>query len=196
MENEQKTTQRPPKSAEVARLLAFKKQNNIKWEELSEKIGVPKRTITNYVYETGQLSGAVLRGMLVEYGVSTDWLLTGVGSMNISDRNYADIKDVTDAGKNYSVNDLHSSYDVLSTGKLERNNQLLPFLATLDLGNLQDYFYLTAASIEQSLVQAGDNPGTDYTRLDLYKLAQPFVLEKFKAGEIDVAIFDDGNSGS
>jgi hypothetical protein len=37
-----------------------------------------------------------------------------------------------------------------------------------------------AYNIEQALLNAGAIPGKDYTYLDLFQLAQPFVLEMFK----------------
>lgn len=49
--------------------------------------------------------------------------------------------------------------------------------------DLADEFYAIAYNIETSLLNAGAKPGQDYNRLDLYKLAQPFVLELFKGDE-------------
>ena len=181
----QKIARKEPKSAEVARLIEVKKKIKTTWDAISEKIDVPKRTITNYVYESGQLSGAVLRGMLVEYGVSTDWLLMGVGSMYIADTNKANANSKND--EDYANKTAESRSDYL----IDKNYPpLFPFLTTLDVNHIQDYFYLTAASIEQSLIQAGDRPGKDYTRMDLYRLAQPFVLEKFNGGELTVSVFE------
>ena len=53
-----------------------------------------------------------------------------------------------------------------------------------DPKTLQDFWSKTAAAIELSLLESGATPGTDFTYLDLYKLAQPIVLEQFKTGEI------------
>lgn len=61
--------------------------------------------------------------------------------------------------------------------------QLKPLIQTLEhisADNLSDEFYAIAHNIEESLILAGAEPNKDYTYLDLYKLAQPFVLEKFK----------------
>lgn len=58
--------------------------------------------------------------------------------------------------------------------------QLIRSYETIDQTTLEDFYMAIAQSIEKSLIQAGATPGTDYTFLDLYKLAQPFVLEKFK----------------
>lgn len=49
--------------------------------------------------------------------------------------------------------------------------------------DLADEFYAIAYNIETSLLNGGAVPGKDYTRLDLYQLAQPFVLELFKGNE-------------
>lgn len=196
MEIVQKTTLKRPKSAEVARLLTFKKQNGLTWDAFSEKIDVPKRTITNYVWDTGKLGGAVLRGMLVEYGVSTDWILTGKGSMYLEDKDDMKKPRLVPDLHGTAVNETDAGYVVNEKGNSsEYIAPLLPFLETVDPDSLQDCFYLTAASIEQSLMQSGAQPGIDYTRLDLYKLAQPFVLQKFKDDRIAIEIFDEGEVG-
>ena len=49
--------------------------------------------------------------------------------------------------------------------------------------DLSDEFYAIAYNIETSMLNAGAKPGVDYTHLDLYKLAQPFVLELFKSND-------------
>lgn len=49
--------------------------------------------------------------------------------------------------------------------------------------DLADEFYAIAYNIETSLLNGGAVPGQDYTCLDLYQLAQPFVLELFKGNE-------------
>lgn len=49
-----------------------------------------------------------------------------------------------------------------------------------DPNTLEDLLLIFAKNIENSLIQAGAVAGQDYNFLDLYKLAQPFVLEKFK----------------
>jgi hypothetical protein len=50
----------------------------------------------------------------------------------------------------------------------------------LDNRNIHDVFIIAARSIEQSLQACGARPGNDYTLLDLYQLAMPFALERFK----------------
>ncbi len=58
--------------------------------------------------------------------------------------------------------------------------QLIKSYDKLDANSLEDFYMIVAQSIETSLIQSGAVPGNDYTLLDLYKLAQPFVLERFK----------------
>ena len=47
-----------------------------------------------------------------------------------------------------------------------------------------DVFLVTACWIEESLMQGGAQPGKDYAILELYKLAQPFVLSRYQKGEL------------
>jgi hypothetical protein len=47
-----------------------------------------------------------------------------------------------------------------------------------------DAYLITACLIEESLIQGGAQPGKDYTIVDLYKLAQPFVLARYQKGEL------------
>jgi len=49
--------------------------------------------------------------------------------------------------------------------------------------NLSDEFLAIAHNIEMALQETGAQPEKDYTYLDLFKLAQPFVLELFKEKE-------------
>lgn len=57
---------------------------------------------------------------------------------------------------------------------------LIERLDTCASGDLSDEYLAMAYTIEQSLISAGAVPGEDYTILDLYKLAQPFILELFR----------------
>lgn len=52
-------------------------------------------------------------------------------------------------------------------------------------GDLGDELHAVSFSIEQGLINAGAKPGVDYTHLDLFKLAQPFVLQMFKKGSME-----------
>lgn len=69
------------------------------------------------------------------------------------------------------------------TDDLER---LVPHFEHLDNREIQDVFIIAARAIEQSLQACGARPGTDYTLLDLYKLALPFALERFKEAGTDL----------
>ncbi|WP_312374434.1 hypothetical protein [Stutzerimonas nitrititolerans] len=58
-----------------------------------------------------------------------------------------------------------------------------PLIQKLDVvarGALIDEYLAMAYNVEQSLIAAGAVPGKDYTYLDLYKLAQPLVIELFR----------------
>lgn len=66
---------------------------------------------------------------------------------------------------------------------------LVPRLEELDTRDIQDAFIAAARGIEQSLQACGAQPGTDYTLLDLYKLALPFALERFKEAGTDLKFF-------
>ncbi|KHL68895.1 hypothetical protein SF06_22310 [Pseudomonas flexibilis] len=59
-------------------------------------------------------------------------------------------------------------------------NALIQKLDVIDRGNLADEYLAMAYNVEQSLLLAGAVPGKDYTLLDLYKLAQPLVIELFR----------------
>ncbi len=54
--------------------------------------------------------------------------------------------------------------------------------------NLDDCFLVMAGTIEDSIISARAIPGKDYSILDLYKLAEPFVLHKFKQPSSTMAI--------
>lgn len=56
---------------------------------------------------------------------------------------------------------------------------LLPRPEVTDHSTLTDLFLCMAVNIEDSLLEAGAIPDKDYTRLDLYKLAQPFAVDVF-----------------
>lgn len=65
---------------------------------------------------------------------------------------------------------------------------LLPRYETTNPNTLDDLFLCVAATIEDSLMQSGAKPGIDYSILDLYKLAQPFVLSRYEAETDDIDI--------
>lgn len=53
-----------------------------------------------------------------------------------------------------------------------------------DLTGFEDFYYVMAWNIESSLLIAGAEPGKDYSILDLYQLAQPFVLKQFNEDRV------------
>jgi len=55
-----------------------------------------------------------------------------------------------------------------------------------DPKTLEDLWLVLARNAEDSLIKAGATPGKDYTMLDLYKLAQPFVLDLFSKPDNDI----------
>ena len=57
---------------------------------------------------------------------------------------------------------------------------LIQKLDVITRGALIDEYLAMAYNVEQSLIAAGGVPGKDYTLLDLYKLAQPLVIELFR----------------
>jgi hypothetical protein len=63
--------------------------------------------------------------------------------------------------------------------------KLIPMMDTMVSGKLGDEFLAIAHTIETSLMDSGAVPGQDYNILDLYKLAQPFVLDSYKKDELD-----------
>jgi hypothetical protein len=60
------------------------------------------------------------------------------------------------------------------------NTTLIPDFNHIADDDFTDFFSIIAKNIEDSLIQSGAKPSKDYTILDLYNLAQPFALTKFK----------------
>ncbi|SMF94402.1 hypothetical protein SAMN02949497_1717 [Methylomagnum ishizawai] len=61
---------------------------------------------------------------------------------------------------------------------------LIPPFESTDETTFHDTLLLFARNIEDALIDAGAVPGEDYTRLDLFRLAQPYVLERWQSGEL------------
>jgi hypothetical protein len=59
--------------------------------------------------------------------------------------------------------------------------------------DLSKTFTVIAKNIEDSLVKSGAEAGIDYTYLDLYKLAAPFILVMFQDKDADEIGFDAEN---
>lgn len=51
----------------------------------------------------------------------------------------------------------------------------------VSLGSISNELYVMAYNIEQTLLDAGAMPERDYTYLDVMRLAQPLLLERWKA---------------
>ncbi len=61
-----------------------------------------------------------------------------------------------------------------------------PFIQKLDImeaGNFIDELLTIAYNIEESLLHSGAEPGKDYTRLDLFKMAEPYMLFMLNDGK-------------
>lgn len=56
-----------------------------------------------------------------------------------------------------------------------------------DTTTMEDFYLCIAKSIENSLIESGAKPGKDYSIVDVYTLAQPFVMEEFKKGNLSIA---------
>jgi transcriptional regulator with XRE-family HTH domain len=69
------------KIGEILRFQAFMRLKGLQEADISEKTGVSKRTIKNYIYDDEPMGGKLLRALHSNYSVSIDWLLTGQGKM-------------------------------------------------------------------------------------------------------------------
>lgn len=65
---------------------------------------------------------------------------------------------------------------------------LFPRYETMDAHGFADTLYAAAQNIEETLLYAGAEPNKDYTRLDLLKLAQPYVMELHRESDKGLAI--------
>jgi len=68
-------------------------------------------------------------------------------------------------------------------------SRLFPRLGELDATGFADTLYAAAASIEETLLMSGAEPGEDYTRFDLLRLAEPYVVELHRQSERGLQIF-------
>lgn len=59
-------------------------------------------------------------------------------------------------------------------------HRLFPKLGEMQGDNFSNLLYAVAANIEDTLQLAGATPGEDYTRLDLLRLAEPYVRERHR----------------
>ena len=56
-----------------------------------------------------------------------------------------------------------------------------------DNSALEDLLVTLAGNVEDALLMSGATPGTDYTRLDCFKLAMPFALSMFDKDHVHFA---------
>jgi len=65
---------------------------------------------------------------------------------------------------------------------------LIPYVGGTDPTALEDLLLVLAKNVEEALVASGAEPGKDYQRLDLFKLALPFAVETWKqSGKVTFA---------
>lgn len=81
-----KNTRSRNKSPEITRLVKVMDVLGIKPIDIAKENEISERTITNFIWNDTPIGGQLLRILHVKYGVSIDWLLSGVGSMFVSDR--------------------------------------------------------------------------------------------------------------
>lgn len=153
------------KSPEITRFVEFLNSAELSYTDIAVSTEIAERTIANYVHTDSPIGGQLLRGLHSVYGVSMDWLLSGCGVMYISDTQNSE-----------------------SSVTYESEKSLIPHHQVTDTDSMQDFWWLTAKAAEQSLMQAGAKPNQDYSIMDLYKLSQPFVLERFKSTNMDISV--------
>jgi len=73
------------KHGEVFRLQRFMSEKKLKPIDIQNDTGVSVRTVTNSIYEENPLGSKFLRELHAKYGVSIDWIVSGVGSMLLHD---------------------------------------------------------------------------------------------------------------
>lgn len=74
------------KSGEIARLVQFMEANGLQPVDISKDSDVSERTVKNCIYDDSPIGGKLLRILHLKFGVSLDWLLTGHGSMFITQK--------------------------------------------------------------------------------------------------------------
>jgi hypothetical protein len=84
------------KLGEVQRLMDFMEDQNLKPIDIATKCQISDRTITNAIYENKELGSILLRKIHLNYGVSLDWLISGVGGMYLRNA-------VAETAESYSV---------------------------------------------------------------------------------------------
>ncbi len=78
------------------------------------------------------------------------------------------------------MNRLCISLQLVATMRVEAKiKRLIPIDVNINLDDIGDIHYAIAMDIEDSLLASGAVAGEDYNRLDLFKLASPFVRSIF-----------------
>ena len=82
----QKTIQRKnlrnkEKPSEILRFEEFMRSADLDYLKIQSDTGISNRTITFSIYEKKPLGSKILRKLHEVYGVSIDWLISGVGEM-------------------------------------------------------------------------------------------------------------------
>lgn len=67
---------------------------------------------------------------------------------------------------------------------MERLIKNVKMTTNAQLQSLECVMLIMAINAEQAMLDAGAEPGKDYTFLDLMKLGQPFALEMMKSKEM------------
>lgn len=170
------------KSPEIRRFVEFMEAEKIDVMDLSLKTGVSDRTISNCIWGDKPLGAQLLRQLLVIFGVSIDWLLAGEGIMFVHQKDNAlkTVLDINEASPSFQSED----------EKDDEVTPLIPFYQHTDLSQLQDFWHHIALITERSLIQSGAMPNQDYSRLDLYKLAQPIIMQELKHKNLRLSVFE------
>ena len=72
------------KTPEITRMVLFMDTFGLKPTDIASKTKISERTITNFIWNNTPIGVRLLRALHVTYGVSIDWLLSGSGSMILS----------------------------------------------------------------------------------------------------------------
>jgi len=78
-----KVSRKNKKSPEISRLMFFMKSTNVKSIDIEDKTEVSKRTVDNFIHSDLPIGAHLLRELHAKYGVSIDWLVSGIGEMLI-----------------------------------------------------------------------------------------------------------------
>lgn len=81
------------KTGEIARLVQFMEANSLQAIDISKDSDVSERTIKNCIYDDTPIGGKLLRILHSNFGVSLDWLLTGQGSMYITEKKALQVRE-------------------------------------------------------------------------------------------------------